>query len=194
MYLNQPAKFILASASPRRTEILETLGLEFDQQPQDIDESRLENEGIREYVQRLAVQKAQAAAQGQCLPALGADTVVVLDNIALGKPSGRDDAIAMLMRLSGRQHEVMTAVAMVGNGQQAHALSVSQVTFRKISGDEAVAYWETGEPADKAGGYAIQGKAAIFVESLQGSYSGVVGLPIFETASILAEFNIPIIR
>jgi septum formation protein len=121
---------------------------------------------------------------------LGADTDVVLDGAILGKPRGRDDALAMLARLSARSHEVYTAVAVVEDRREETALSVTQVTFGPVTAAQAAAYWDGGEPADKAGGYAIQGAGALFVRALRGSYSGVVGLPLFETAQLLARFGV----
>lgn len=123
---------------------------------------------------------------------LAADTLVSIDGEALGKPRDRADGLAMLHRLSGRRHEVYTAVAMAWNGELKAFLSVSHVDFRPITDGEARAYWDTGEPADKAGGYAIQGLAAAFVTRLEGSFSGVMGLPLFETAELLRQAGIPI--
>jgi septum formation protein len=125
-------------------------------------------------------------------PVLGADTAVVVDDTILGKPAGRDDAIAMLGRLSGREHRVLTAVALAGERDESR-LSVSHVRFRPVDAAEAAAYWDTGEPADKAGGYAVQGLGALFVESLSGSYSGVMGLPLFETGELLRRAGIALL-
>ncbi len=122
---------------------------------------------------------------------LAADTTVVLDDVIYGKPRDREDGLGMLRRLSGRKHEVLTAVALAGSRGVAVRLSVSAVTFRGISPEECAAYWDTGEPRDKAGGYAIQGAAAVFIESLSGSYSGVMGLPLFETAGLLQAAGVP---
>lgn len=183
------SQFILASASPRRAELLGSLGLVFDIEPQSIDESRLATEDVESYVMRLAIEKAQAVL-APVRPVLGADTVVVVDGDALGKPANRDDCLATLQRLSGRQHQVMTAVALLHGDQIEKALNISQVTFRDIEPREAEAYWRSGEPRDKAGSYAIQGLGGIFVSHLEGSYSGVVGLPVFETIQLMERIGI----
>jgi len=176
----------LASVSPRRRELLSQIGVAHVVAGADIDEAALPGEMPRDYVTRLAREKALAIRRtGQQLPVLAADTTVVLDGIIFGKPRDRDDAIKMLGRLSGRAHEVLTAVALADSGGVAERLSASTVQFRTLSPEECAAYWQTGEPRDKAGGYAIQGFGAVFVESLHGSYSGVMGLPLFETAELL---------
>ena len=182
----------LASGSPRRRELLAQIGVPFSVVSAPIDETPLPNESAPAYVERLA--RAKAAAGLACLegPAvvLGADTAVVLDGRILGKPESREDALAMLADLSGREHQVLTAVALT-DGQRVQSLSVtSHVRFRAISDDEAQRYWASGEPADKAGGYAIQGLGAVFVTGLSGSYSAVVGLPLSETADLLGQFGI----
>ncbi|WP_087502536.1 nucleoside triphosphate pyrophosphatase [Pseudomonas sp. SID14000] len=195
----------LASGSPRRRELLTQIGVPFSVVSAPIDETPLPNEGAPAYVERLARAKAAAglASLEHPVPAnshtavlenravvLGADTAVVLDGRILGKPQNREDALAMLADLSGREHQVLTAVAL-SDGQRVHSLCVtSKVRFRAISGDEAQRYWASGEPADKAGGYAIQGLGAVFVTSLSGSYSAVVGLPLSETAELLGQFGI----
>jgi septum formation protein len=179
---------ILASQSPRRRELLDQVGIAHRVLPVDVDETRCPDEAPAVYVERLARAKAAAglaAAGGGAV--LGADTVVVLDDAVLGKPADRADALAMLARLSGRRHEVLTAVALAHGEAIACRLSVSHVTFRTLTPDEIAAYWATGEPADKAGGYAIQGRAALFVTRLEGSYSGVMGLPLHETGELLRE-------
>jgi septum formation protein len=151
-----------------------------------IDETAYPGEMPRDYVMRMARQKALAVRdRGEALPVLAADTTVVLDDIIYGKPHDRCDGVAMLQRLSDRIHEVMTAVAIAEAREVVLRLSVSSVRFRKLTVEECNAYWETGEPHDKAGGYAVQGAAAVFIESLSGSYSGVMGLPLFETAELL---------
>ena len=147
------------------------------------------------YVLRVALAKARAGrallAAGERLPVLGADTAVVIDGEVLGKPRDRSDALAMMARLSGQWHQVISAVAVVGpEGEEHSRLSVSAVQFRPVTREEAEAYWQSGEPVDKAGGYAIQGRAAVFIERLEGSYSGVMGLPLFETAELLERFGI----
>jgi septum formation protein len=179
---------ILASQSPRRRELLDQAGIAHRVLPVAVDEAHLPGEVPAVYVERLARAKALAGlAAAGAGPVLGADTAVVLDDAVLGKPADRDDALAMLARLSGRSHAVLTAVALATADAIACRLSVSHVTFRALSRHEIEAYWTTGEPADKAGGYAIQGRAALFVTRLEGSYSGVVGLPLFETAELLRE-------
>lgn len=189
------AQMILASASPRRAALLKQLGLRFEVSPQSLDESRRPGEKAGDFVQRLATEKAQAGWRGseRMLPVLGADTVVCVDDRCLGKPADRDHGIAMLQLLSGREHEVLTAVAIVQDAHEETVLSRSRVRFREVGEDEAAAYWASGEPADKAGGYAIQGLGAVFVSTIQGSYSGVVGLPLSETAALLRGFGIDVL-
>lgn len=187
----------LASGSPRRRELLTQIGIPFTVVSASIDETPRAHEQPGAYVERLACGKAAAglallAASGtpEPLAVLGADTAVVLDGKILGKPKNRDDALAMLAALSGREHEVLTAVA-VTDGQRTESLCIiSRVSFNPISEERARAYWASGEPRDKAGAYAIQGLGAVFVQGLQGSYSGVVGLPVAETAELLARFGI----
>jgi septum formation protein len=180
-----PPILCLASVSPRRRELLSQIGVPHIVAGADIDEAVLPGEAPRDYVTRLAREKALAVQRGQALPVLAADTTVVLDGKVFGKPRDREDAIGMLSALSGRTHEVLTAVALCSANAVTQRLSASLVHFRTISRDECAAYWETGEPRDKAGGYAIQGLGAVFVESLNGSYSGVMGLPLFETGEML---------
>jgi len=178
----------LASRSPRRRELLNQLGLAHALVVADVDETPLPKEAPRRYVERMAVAKARAgrAAASGTHPVLGADTAVVCDDRILGKPTGADDALAMLRLLSGREHRVVTGIALLGEQEQT-AVSDTGVTFRIIEPAEAVAYWASGEPHDKAGAYAIQGRGAVFVSHISGSYSGVVGLPLFETAGLLAR-------
>jgi septum formation protein len=171
----------LASASPRRRELLEQIGVRYALLKVDVPELREPAESPEEYV---------LLEPGESRPVLGADTAVVLGNEVLGKPRDRDDALAMLKRLAGGEHLVLSGVALVDRDQEQSRLSVSHVRFRPIGDDEALAYWHTGEPADKAGGYAVQGLAAMFIERLEGSYSGVMGLPLYETAQLLAQFAI----
>lgn len=183
----------LASASPRRAELLRQIGVQFTTVVADLDETPLDDEPPRDYVIRVASDKARYA--GQHLAPVGAivlaaDTAVVLEQELFGKPRDRQDALAMLGRLSGREHCVLTAVALNFRDHVRVALSESQVEFRNITTAEAEAYWDTGEPADKAGAYAIQGLGAIFVKHLRGSYSGVMGLPLFETAGLLARVGV----
>lgn len=185
----------LASASPRRRDILNGLGLEFTFAGVDIDERRKPAETADAMVCRLAREKALAA---QDCPVgtivLAADTAVVLDERVFGKPDDRAAAAAMLESLSGRTHEVLTGVAVSLDGNLQTTMSRTRVRFRDIHPDEAANYWHSGEPADKAGGYAIQGLGSVFVAGIDGSYSGVVGLPIFETAKLLADAGLSILR
>jgi septum formation protein len=178
----------LASASPRRRELLQQIGVSFRVLGAAVDEAVLPAEAPAAYVVRVAAAKAGCGWEGHReadVPVLAADTAVVLDGKILGKPKDRQDAADMLQRLSGRTHEVLTAVALrTASGLQT-TTSRSEVTLRAISASEAEAYWETGEPQDKAGAYAIQGRAAVFIADLRGSFSGVMGLPLFETAGLL---------
>ena len=186
----KPEGFIyLASGSPRRRELLQQIGVSFRVIGADLDETAFRDESPVDYVSRLAEAKAavgwERSGESDGAPVLAADTAVVLDGRILGKPTGMKDAMAMLLQLSGRAHEVLTAVALRTPAGTGTKVSHSTVTFRSIDGSEARAYWETGEPSDKAGAYAIQGYAAIFIADLKGSYSGVMGLPLFETAALL---------
>jgi septum formation protein len=182
----------LASVSPRRRELLAQIGVPHRVVGADIDETAQAGEAPREYVVRMARQKALTVRErGERLPVLAADTTVVLDNVIYGKPRDREDGIAMLGRLSGRTHAVLTAVALADSRGVNLRLSVSTVRFRGLTPQECAAYWETGEPRDKAGGYAVQGAAAVFIDSLSGSYSGVMGLPLFETAELLRAAGVP---
>ncbi|MED5609853.1 Maf family protein [Pseudomonas sp. JH-2] len=185
----------LASSSPRRRELLTQIGLSFHLVSGNIDETPEDGETPAAYVERLARGKALAGltmlAQRPDVCVLGADTAVVLDGRILGKPKDHEDSLAMLSALSGRQHQVLTAVAVADRDRCEVRVVASTVSFRRIGEAEAQAYWATGEPQDKAGGYAIQGLAAIFVNRVEGSYSGVVGLPLCETAELLADFAIP---
>lgn len=185
-----PGDFIyLASRSPRRAELLRQLGLRFEIVDVNADETLQPDEPAEDYVTRLARAKAEAAllklGGKAAWPILAADTTVAAGELILGKPRNKNQALAMLARLSGHRHRVLSAVAVYSADGLRTALSVSHVTFRAISAAEAAAYWESAEPADKAGGYAIQGRGAAFVERLEGSYSGVVGLPLYETAQLL---------
>ena len=175
----------LASTSPRRREILAALNLDFTVVHVDVDETPLVDEVPDDMVLRLAVAKAEAAAPGPGHLSLGADTAVVVDGRILGKPADEADCLTMLAALSGRGHRVVTGVALGSADFTRTVLSETKVYFRKISRDEALAYWQSGEPRDKAGAYAIQGLGGAFVERIEGSYSGVVGLPVFETLALL---------
>jgi septum formation protein len=181
---------VLASQSPRRAELLEQVGVEFRTAPAYIDESVHADERAADYVERVAVAKARSVRRAfPDYPVLAADTAVVLDQVILGKPRDRDDALDMLGRLSGRTHEVLTGVAVQAE-RLSYRLNVSRVVFRELSEQEAAAYWATGEPADKAGAYAIQGLAAAFIERIEGSYSGIMGLPLFETMRLLNALGV----
>ena len=173
----------LASTSPRRREILETLGIEFDVVPVETDESPLQGETPGEMVLRLAIAKADAADRGEFV--LAADTIVVLGDRVLGKPRDADDCVEMLLALSGRTHAVMTGVALKTPTETRSVLSTTDVQFREIGRDEAYRYWQSGEPCDKAGAYGIQGLGGMFVKTIEGSYSSVMGLPVFETVELL---------
>ena len=189
------SELILASASPRRAEILQQIGVAFQIAPADIDETPMSQELPIDYVQRMAQEKAQHVIDsiaGNSSVVLGADTSVVLGCKIYGKPKNQQEAMAMLAALSGKTHQVLTAVAM-GNKQRCLLkFSATDVKFRELDPIECLDYWNTGEPADKAGGYAIQGLGAVFVEKISGSFSGVVGLPIEQTAKLLRTFNVPI--
>jgi septum formation protein len=199
----------LASASPRRSALLDQIGVPHRVHAVDVDETARGGEGPEQYVRRLAVLKAEtlwqklAAAQRQpaahgCANAagagcagvavLGADTAVVLDAQILGKPRDEADCVRMLGLLSARTHQVFTAVALRASSCQTR-VNVSEVTFRKLGDEEIRRYWRSGEPADKAGGYAVQGRAALFIERIAGSYSGIMGLPLFETGELLAAIG-----
>jgi septum formation protein len=186
------AALCLASASPRRRELLASIGVEVDVHPVDIDETPNGAETAGDYVTRLARSKASAGAGLSSLPVLGSDTAVVCDGAILGKPDDQYHAAAMLRTLSGRAHQVLTAVAVSGPAGMLEACVTTRVVMRDIAEHEIAAYWATGEPADKAGGYAIQGLAAIFIERVEGSYSAVVGLPLFETATLLSRQGVPL--
>ncbi|MDE2136859.1 MAG: septum formation inhibitor Maf [Gammaproteobacteria bacterium] len=177
----------LASVSPRRHELLAQIGVAHVVSAADIDEAVHPGEPAAQYVVRVACAKARVVrARGMALPVLAADTTVVIDGTILAKPRDRADGLAMLARLSGRTHEVLTAVALATSAGLEYRLSASAVRMRQVSAAEGAAYWESGEPRDKAGGYAIQGRGALFIEHLSGSYSGVMGLPLYETGELLA--------
>ncbi|WFC61203.1 septum formation inhibitor Maf [Pseudomonas sp. REST10] len=188
------AELFLASASPRRRELLAQIAVPCVTQIASIDETPLPAEPAAVYVERLALEKARAGlrALGERADAvvLGADTAVVLDGRILGKPADFVESREMLLSLSGRSHQVMTAVALVGAGRESSRVVTSEVSFRTLGEAEIEAYWASGEPCDKAGSYGIQGLAAVFVNHMQGSYSAVVGLPLCETAEMLGQFGI----
>jgi septum formation protein len=191
--LQSPAPTLcLASVSPRRRELLKQIGVDPVVTAPNIDESVLPGERAPDYVVRMARCKALAIDPHSVgLPVLAADTIVVIDELILGKPASAAEGVAMLERLSGRTHEVLTAVALASNGVVNLRLSTSEVRFRALSRAECIAYWDSGEPRDKAGAYAVQGRGAVFVEHISGSYSGVMGLPLCETAQLLGRAGIP---
>ena len=186
-------KLHLASQSPRRQEILAALGLRFTSAGVDVEERLLPGESPEAMVLRLARAKAEAAETAAETVVIGADTAVVLGDRVFGKPAARDDCLEILAALSGKAHQVMTGVAVRSAHGVRAIVSTTDVTFREIRPDEALAYWQSGEPRDKAGAYAIQGKGGVFVESITGSYSGVVGLPVFETAALLRDAGLRIL-
>ncbi len=182
----------LASRSARRHELLRQIGVPHLVSAADIDEALAPGEPAADYVVRMARAKAFAVqSRGMRLPVLAADTTVVVDERVCGKPANEAQAVAMLEALSGRSHRVLTAVALAAHGTLEHRLSASEVRLRALSRAECLAYWRTGEPRDKAGGYAVQGRGAVFIEHLHGSYSGVMGLPLFETAQLLRAAGLP---
>lgn len=187
-------QLILASASPRRSRLLEQIGVPHEVCPVAVDEERRAGERPADYVRRLAREKAEAglgAAHDAHRPVLAADTAVVLGDRVFGKPANEAGAVEMLLALAGRTHEVLTAVALIVDGRLRETGSTSRVSFRALTESECRRYWATGEPADKAGAYAIQGLGAVFVNQVEGSYSGVMGLPLCETAALLADAGLP---
>lgn len=188
------SRLYLASASPRRRELLAQLGLYPLLLPQDVDESIRKDEAQAAYVLRIAGEKAAAALASPAyllpLPVVAADTAVVCGGQVLGKPADQSAAASMLRLLSGRSHQVLTAVVVADGIRTQSVLVTTKVSFRELAETEIAAYWQSGEPQDKAGGYAIQGLGSMFVKRIAGSYSGVVGLPLFETAQLLADFGL----
>ncbi|MDA3978770.1 MULTISPECIES: Maf family protein [Gallibacterium] len=186
-------KIYLGSNSPRRLQLLQQIGLTVEVLKAEIDETPLAQEKAQDYVCRMAISKNQRIRQlfpdKQQYPLLTADTCIALDGKILGKPTSEEHAFSMLQSLSGKTHQVLTAVAISDQHRLLHHLQSSQVTFKTLTDLEIKAYIATGEPLDKAGAYAIQGLAAIFIENLTGSYSGVMGLPLFETAQLLQQFK-----
>jgi len=185
----------LASSSPRRRELLDQILVSYSVLAVNIDESHIQGESAEKFVMRLALEKAQAGyAKSPVRPALGSDTIVIYEQQILGKPRSRQHAIDMLAMLSGSTHQVMTAVA-ICNGETEHCmLNTSEVEFAKLTDQQIEAYWLTGEPADKAGAYGIQGIAAQFIKNIKGSYSGIMGLPLYETAQLLSMMGIKVLR
>ena len=186
----------LASASPRRRQLLDLIGVPHVVTPADIDETPRAGERPDHYVMRLACEKGKAIWDRQKnLPVLGADTTVVVDEHILGKPESEADAISMLSRLSGRVHVVHTGIALrMPDGREFMGISSTQVQFAHLTEAQMRAYWASGEPQGKAGAYAIQGLGAVFVSNLSGSYTGVMGLPLYETAEMLRAAGIPVWR
>jgi septum formation protein len=191
-------RLYLASRSPRRLELLKQIGVSVTLVDVEIDETRWTGESPETYVLRVALEKARAGCaairEDEPRAVLGADTAVVVGDLTLGKPSDRESAARMLRVLSGRSHRVLTGVALIAQGRELTDLSDNQVTFRTLQEYEIQGYWDTGEPMDKAGAYAIQGHGALFVSDLRGSYSGVMGLPLFETGRLLDAAGIELIR
>jgi septum formation protein len=198
------SRIYLASRSPRRRELLRQIGVSFDLlvfrggergEDADVDETPFDGESVERYVERLALTKADAGYRRLrwrhllSRPVLAADTTLEVEGEIIGKPSSVDDARNILRRLSGRRHRVLTAIAMCDGERTRSALSVSEVLFRELSDREICHYVATGEPMDKAGAYGIQGRAAMFIEEIRGSYSGIMGLPLFETAQLLETFG-----
>ena len=182
---------VLASQSPRRRQLLDQLGVSYAVRPQDIDESVRPGEQAEIYVARVAAEKAQAALrEDSSAVVLAADTSVIIDGKILGKPADSREAADMLSLLSGRSHQVLSAVTMADRQRKLERLNISEVCFRSLSEAEINDYWRSGEPRGKAGAYAIQGFGAAFVKSLCGSHSGVMGLPLFETAELLDAFGV----
>ncbi|GAB3419327.1 nucleoside triphosphate pyrophosphatase YhdE [Erwinia aphidicola] len=181
----------LASGSPRRRELLTQLGLSFERLATEVKEQRHDGETAQQYVRRLAHDKAQAgvAVAAQDLPVLGADTIVVLNNEVLEKPVDTAAAGAMLAKLSGQTHQVMTAVALADRQQTLDCLVITDVTFRVLTPEDIASYVASGEPMDKAGAYGIQGLGGNFVRKINGSYHAVVGLPLVETAELFSHFQ-----
>ena len=199
-------RIYLASRSPRRRELLTQIGVRFDlllfrggpREDEEVNEDWLPGEAPDQYVQRVARAKAVFGAALLARrplvvhPVLAADTTLDLDGEIIGKPRDEDDAADILARLSGRSHRVLTAVAMAKYERVEHCLSVSEVRFRALSAKEIGRYVRSGEPMDKAGAYGIQGRAAVFIEEIRGSHSGIVGLPLCETALLLRDFGYPL--
>jgi septum formation protein len=183
----------LASASPRRSALLAQIGVAHEVRPVDVDEATREGEGPGRYVQRLARTKAETlwsklpVAERRAV--LGADTTVAIDGHILGKPANETDCLRMLRLLSARTHQVYTALALRHSEGEQTLLNVSDVSFRTLDDEEIRAYWASGEPADKAGGYAVQGRAALFIDRIAGSYSGIMGLPLYETGRLLESIG-----
>lgn len=189
----------LASGSPRRRELLEQIGVNYTRLHVVVPEQVAPDESAEQYVQRVALEKARAGCREigphqPDWPVLGADTAVVIDGQILGKPVDHADGVNMLKKLAGRRHEVLTAIAIVQGQQEQVCLNLTRVSIAPLTAAQCEAYWSSGEPLDKAGGYAIQGIAASFISHIEGSYSGVMGLPLYETTELLKQFGIDVIR
>ena len=194
--LRHMTRLVLASASPRRSALLRQLDLSFEVMAMNIDESMRNGESAQDYVIRLSLEKARAAEsvlQGTDCVVLAADTTVVLGEKILGKPVNQADGIAMLKALSGNTHQVLTGVSVISRQQQDSLFVQTAVTFRELEADEINQYWLSGEPADKAGGYGLQGAGAAFVSTLDGSYSNVIGLPLSETVLLLRSHGVRVL-
>ncbi len=186
----------LASSSPRRQELLQQMGVRYKVVAQQAVEYYQAGETAEQFVIRLALEKARDAFEhlnNTDIPVLGSDTAVVYNNNILGKPKNKQHAIDMLMDLSDQTHQVITAVALLNQHQFRYAVSISEVSFSKLNRQLCDDYWATGEPVDKAGAYGIQGRGALFIRYIKGSYSGVMGLPVYETAQLLKQFQIKIL-
>ncbi|MCK4950347.1 MAG: septum formation inhibitor Maf [Gammaproteobacteria bacterium] len=193
-----PPQVYLASVSPRRQELLSQIGVNFQQLSVDVEEQRSESETPEQYVKRVALDKAQAGWNSEervlGIPVLGADTEVVVDGQVMGKPQDHQHAMEMLDKLSGKEHQVISVVALVQGSRQQLLVNLNKVYFRDLSQEEKQAYCKSGGPLGKAGGYGIQGLAAAFISHLEGSYSGVMGLPLYETSKLLREFGIDVLK
>jgi len=188
-------RLILASSSPRRTELLQQIGVDFEIKSVEIDETPIQGERPYDYVKRLAIEKAAATKalyKGDEVLVLGSDTAVIIDGKILGKPNNKEQAMLMLRQLSGGSHIVLTSVAIIDSQQEHWLVSESKVTFSTLTHREIEWYWATGEPKDKAGAYGIQGKAAVFIKRIEGSFSGVMGLPLYETSQLLKKSGVDI--
>jgi len=188
-------QIILASSSPRRKELLDQIRVNYKIYPVDLDETPLPNETPLNYVQRLAAEKSAVCVSRLAtdIPVLAADTAVILGDVIMGKPKNEAHALALLTQLSGKTHQVYSAISLRGR-EHHQALSITEVTFRRLTEREMQDYWHSGEPVDKAGSYAIQGMGGAFVESIKGSFSGVAGLPLFETAQLLSKQGIELFK
>jgi septum formation protein len=186
----------LASSSPRRADLLRQIGIEFQVLAVNVDESKTATESAERYVSRMSETKAQAGRSmlSADAPVLAADTIITIDGNIVGKPSDHFCCQQILAKLSGRKHQVLSAVALHFEGKTRLKFSKNQVTFRALEATEIEAYCASNEPLDKAGAYAIQGKAAIFIDHLEGSYSSVMGLPLFETADLLKQVGITVLK